>query len=191
MTVSLFYPTENLTSHHNAFGYLIPLTTPNPEQALGVFFDSDTYGLAPSEKRGTKLTVLMGGHMWGSEADVPSKEECVRRARAMLERHLGAQGRAGSSRTSNFAEGCIPQHAPSHRAVLAQTHDALLESFKGRLSVAGGSVHRRGGHARHARRLRRGVPRCRGAEGTCGGHTGLAQFKDGLDVIAVPRKGAE
>lgn len=186
MTVSLFYPTENLTSHHNAFGYLIPLTTPNPEQALGVFFDSDTYGLAPSEKRGTKLTVLMGGHMWGSEADVPSKEECVRRARAMLERHLGLKAEPELTYV-NFAEGCIPQHAPSHRAVLAQTHDALLESFKGRLSVAGGSYTAVGVMPA----MRAGYDAAchvAGAPRAHVGDTGLAQFKDGLDVIAVPRK---
>ncbi|SPN96957.1 uncharacterized protein DNG_00475 [Cephalotrichum gorgonifer] len=191
MTISLFYAEENLTSHNQAFGYLIPLTTPNPEQVLGVFFDSDTYGLSPSEKRGTKLTVLMGGHFWsgeegGESAPVPDKEECVRRAKAMLARHLGLTA-APEVTHVNFARGCIPQHSPSHRAVLSHAHDALAAEFRGRLAVAGGSYTpvgvmpaMRAGYDAACQVAGRPRPHV--------GDTGLAQFKDGLDVITVPRE---
>ena len=182
MTVSLFFSEENLTSHHQAFGYLIPLTSPNPEQVLGVFFDSDTYGLAPTEKRGTKLTVLMGGHLW-ADAPVPSKEECVQRARSMLARHLNLTATPELTYV-NFAKGCIPQHMPSHRSCLAETHTALLNSFNGRLAVAGGSYTPIGAMPA----MRAGYDAARhvaGWEQPHVGDTGLAQFKEGLDVIPV------
>lgn len=185
MTVSFFFPQEDLTAHHQAFGYLIPLTTPNPEQVLGVFFDSDTYGLAPQEKRGTKLTVLMGGHLW-SGSPVPSKDECVERARTMLARHLKLTATPEVTHV-NFAKGCIPQHGPAHRSILADAHTALLDSFRGRLAVAGGSYTPVGVMPA----MRAGYDAARHVAGWAQPHvgdTGLAQFKDGLDVIQVPRE---
>lgn len=183
MTVSFFFPQQNLTAHHQAFGYLIPLTTPNPEQALGVFFDSDTYGLAPSEKRGTKLTVLMGGHLW-SGSSIPSEEECVKRARSMLTRHLGLTATPELTHV-HLAKGCIPQHTPSHRSNLAKSHATLQDTFNGRLAVAGGSYTPVGAMPA----MRAGYDAARHVAGWPQPHvgdTGLAQFKDGLDVIRVP-----
>lgn len=191
-TVSFFFADPDLTSKLGAFGYLVPLTSrTNHEQMLGMFFDSDTYGLRDDEKRGTKVTILMGGHFWSDSAPdaLPSEDECVRRARAILARHLGLT-RDPELVHANLARGCIAQHVVSHRATLAGAHDALASAFAGRLAVAGGSYTAvgvmpamRAGYDAARQLAGRGYVEHVGA-------TGLAQFarKQGADVIAVPRE---
>jgi len=187
-TVSLYYPDTALTAKYNGFGYLLPQSTPNPEEALGVFFDSDTYGFQPGEKPGTKLTVLMGGHFWSDRPSdtIPSEEECISRGRAIMGRHLGI-ARDPDLVHVNLAKGCIPQHVVGHRAMLARTHEALGNGFKGRLAVAGGSYTAvgvmpaiRAGYDVACHVARKAMPHV--------GDTGLAQFASPLDVLEVERK---
>ena len=191
-TVSFFFPQPNLTTNLTGFGYLVPLTSPNPEQILGMFFDSDTYGLHDDEKRGTKVTVLMGGHFWSelSEQEMPGEEECVRRARQVLARHVGITQKPEMTHVG-LASGCIPQHVVSHRATMTAADEALRSQFKGTLAVAGGSYTAVG--VMPAMRAGYDVA-CEvagvGERGETVGDTGLAQFRgrQGADVIAVPRE---
>jgi oxygen-dependent protoporphyrinogen oxidase len=184
--VSFYYPETNLTAKFNGFGYLLPQSTPNPEEALGVFFDSDTYGLQPGEKPGTKLTVLMGGHFWDSASSIPSEAECVSRGLAIMKRHL-AITRDPDLIHVNLAMGCIPQHVIGHRAILARTHEALDKRFKGRLALAGGSYTAvgvmpaiRAGYDVACHVARKALPHV--------GDTGLAQFTRPAEVVEVERK---
>ncbi|KAF5023155.1 hypothetical protein F66182_4788 [Fusarium sp. NRRL 66182] len=146
MTVNLWFPQENLKPP--GFGYLIPNSVApevNPEHALGVFFDSDVQTRSKDEPAGTKLFVLMGGHYY-DRPDVipPSEEEAINQARNLLERHLGIPRHLSGHASANFARECIPQHFVGHQDRLRDAHKELLQNFKGRLAVAGGSFTRIG-----------------------------------------------
>lgn len=148
MVVNLFYPKEIQKPRGQGLGYLIPRTVApemNPERALGVFFDSDVNGWEPDEpKGGTKLTVLMGGHYYGTELDPPSEDEAIRQAKAVLERHLGIPHDTPAFATARLAKNCIPQANVGHGHRLMRARAALTTDFGGRLAVAGGAYSRIG-----------------------------------------------
>lgn len=145
MTVNLWYPVENIKPA--GFGYLIPRSVTqenNPERALGVFFDSDVATTrSEDEPPGTKLFVLMGGHYYDpadkDAVKVPSEEEAIEQAKAVVERHLGIPRDAPCHAMSRLAKDCIPQHFVGHRDLMASADKQLQASFGGKLSVAGGS----------------------------------------------------
>ncbi|KAL6692539.1 hypothetical protein J3F84DRAFT_383066 [Trichoderma pleuroticola] len=146
MTVNIWYPQTNLKPP--GFGYLIPLSVPpeqNPERALGVFFDSDVGVRGPDEPAGTKLFVLMGGHYYDSNKEhgptvrVPSEEEAIQQAKAVLERHLGIPQSTPCFAMARLASECIPQYSRGHQDTMAAADQELHDGFKGRLAVAGGS----------------------------------------------------
>ncbi|KAL6823823.1 hypothetical protein V8C40DRAFT_246515 [Trichoderma camerunense] len=146
MTVNIWYPQTNLKPP--GFGYLIPLSVPeeqNPERALGVFFDSDVGVRGPDEPAGTKLFVLMGGHYYDSKKEhgptvrVPSEEEAIQQAKAVLERHLGIPQSTPCFAMARLASECIPQYNRGHQDTMAAADQELHDGFKGRLAVAGGS----------------------------------------------------
>lgn len=153
MTVNLYFHTPNL--HPPGFGYLIPLATPitqNPEMALGVVFDTayaPHHSMADAEfghhvgpaqdtvsKRGTKITVMLGGHYWDGWPVYPSKDEGIQMARSLVERHLGIT-EAPVAAAANLQSECIPQYTVGHEARIRRTHEALKRRYKGRLRVAG------------------------------------------------------
>ncbi|QYS99057.1 Protoporphyrinogen oxidase [Trichoderma simmonsii] len=146
MTVNIWYPQTNLKPP--GFGYLIPLSVPpeqNPERALGVFFDSDVGVRGPDEPAGTKLFVLMGGHYYDSKKEhgptvrVPSEEEAIQQAKAVLERHLGIPQSTPCFAMARLASECIPQYNRGHQDTMAAADQEIHDNFKGRLAVAGGS----------------------------------------------------
>ncbi|KAL7942386.1 hypothetical protein V8C42DRAFT_154883 [Trichoderma barbatum] len=146
MTVNIWYPQTNLKPP--GFGYLIPLSVPpeqNPERALGVFFDSDVGVKGPDEPAGTKLFVLMGGHFYddkkkhGPTVPIPSEEEAIQQAKALLERHLGIPQSTPCFAMARLASECIPQYDSGHQDSMAAADQELRDGFKGRLAVAGGS----------------------------------------------------
>lgn len=156
MTVNLYYKTPDM--HPPGFGYLIPLATPaeqNPENALGVVFD-DSYstGLAdldPEVKlhnppihdsvngRGTKLTVIIGGHYWSDWTSYPSKEEGIKMAKEVVKRHLKITEEPLVS-ASTLQLDCIPRYAVGHHDRVAETHKWLMDRFSGRVKAAGSWV---------------------------------------------------
>ncbi|KAL6791762.1 hypothetical protein J3E68DRAFT_50764 [Trichoderma sp. SZMC 28012] len=146
MTVNIWYPQTNLKPP--GFGYLIPLSVPeeqNPERALGVFFDSDVGVKGPNEPAGTKLFVLMGGHYYDTKKEhgptvrVPSEEEAIQQAKAVLERHLGIPQSTPCFAMARLASECIPQYNRGHQDTMAAADQEIHDIFKGRLAVAGGS----------------------------------------------------
>ncbi|KAL1872298.1 hypothetical protein VTK73DRAFT_1647 [Phialemonium thermophilum] len=166
--VNLWYPTPNLNAPYNGFGYLIPQSAPasnNPEQALGVLFDSDREAVqyryedispssSPSSSSpetpttttgdtlpGTKLTVMMGGHYWNDvpASFIPDNETAVIAARAVVARHLGIT-EPPSAASAKLCRACIPQPTVSRGPDLLRRCDRrLAELFDGRLAVAGPS----------------------------------------------------
>lgn len=138
--------------------------------------------------RGTKLTVMLGGHWWEGwnvESDLPDEQSAIRMARSVLERHLGIMDRPLVAK-ARLARNAIPQYQVGYHRAMGMVHEKLLEDFGGRLRVAGpafqGAV---------------GVNDCVKAatslalalkEGWDGdGRTGLEAFKDG-DGAGVGRE---
>ena len=149
MTVNFYYRTPDL--HPPGFGYLIPLATSleqNPERALGVVFDTsysassagDEEIIGPMQdtvsKRGTKLTVMLGGHYWDGWDSYPTEEEGLQMAKSLLKRHLNITEEPAASAV-NLAKNCIPQYTVGYEDKLKNIHAELLDRFSGRLRVAG------------------------------------------------------
>ena len=102
-------------------------TTPRPSQ--------DT-------ARGTKLTVMLGGHWWDGwdpMSDLPNEESAIEMARAVLERHLGIIDVPLVAK-ARLARNAIPQYQVGYHQAMGQVHWKLLEAFGSRLRVAGPSV---------------------------------------------------
>lgn len=149
MTVSLYFRTPNL--HPPGFGYLIPLGTPleqNPERALGVVFDTSYSADSTTSEdmqgplqdtvsaRGTKLTVMLGGHYWSGWPVFPSEVEGKQMARSILERHLGIIEEPAAI-SVNLQADCIPQYTVGHEDRVKSIHQKILTNYAGKLRVAG------------------------------------------------------
>ncbi|KIW03155.1 protoporphyrinogen oxidase [Verruconis gallopava] len=149
--VNLFYTQPNLLPI-SGFGYLIPQATPlenNPELALGVVFDSDVVPLGqdklevldtsrPEQPRGTKITVMLGGHWYNAFDSIPDKELALQHAKSVVKRHLGIKAEPAVTMV-NQQHDCIPQYTVGHTRRLRSAHSELLRRFGGRLKVAGSS----------------------------------------------------
>ncbi|KAF2114066.1 hypothetical protein BDV96DRAFT_495457 [Lophiotrema nucula] len=146
MTVALYYATANLNHPHRGFGYLLPQTLShdqNPENALGVIFDSDKI-VNQDNTPGTRICVMLGGHHWSSLSRLPTEEEGICRAKALLKRHLGIMEEPVRVITRLEREA-IPQYQVGHFDVLRKAHE-LLKEYDGRMRVAGNCYHGIGVH---------------------------------------------
>ncbi|THZ70271.1 Protoporphyrinogen oxidase [Aureobasidium pullulans] len=152
MTVNLYYRTPNL--HPSGFGYLIPLGIPidqNPERALGVTFDTAYAAGTPGDEdfvgpmqdtvsnRGTKVTVMLGGHYWDGWSSHPSNDEGLQMAQSIMERHLGVTEKP-AAHSVNLNYNCIPQYTVGFEDRVSKFHDELSLRYSGRLRVAGNWV---------------------------------------------------
>lgn len=147
--VNLYFQNPNLVPVRG-FGYLIPKTVApelNPEQGLGVIFDSETslpaeyagiWHDAPVEALGTKLTVMMGGHYWKGRTAYPSAKEALQNAQSLIKRHLGIVDYPAITQVSTQVNA-IPQYTVGHHDRMAFGHELLKMYFNGRLAVAGSS----------------------------------------------------
>ena len=139
MVVNLYFSNPDILPVHG-FGYLIPRSVPyaeNPERALGVVFDSDAT-IGQDGARGTKVTVMLGGHWWDEWDSYPDEDEGARMAKAILGRHLGISVEPEAIRVS-LQRDCIPQYTVGHHNRLSRGSGQLEENFRGRLRVAGNS----------------------------------------------------
>lgn len=86
--------------------------------------------------RGTKVTVMLGGHWWDGWPAYPSEKEGLEMARSVLSRQLliHQQPQAWSV---NLQKDCIPQYTVGHDERLKQAHAGLARQYQGRLRVAG------------------------------------------------------
>ncbi|KAI2013466.1 oxygen-dependent protoporphyrinogen oxidase [Ophidiomyces ophidiicola] len=138
MTVNLYFKSSNLVPVHG-FGYLIPRSIPleqNPERALGVVFMSDS-NIGQDTARGTKLTVMLGGHWWShwEDSELPSEEKGIEMARKLLKRHLQITEEPVVAR-AKLMKQAIPQYTVGHATRMADLHEILMQEAPG-LKVAG------------------------------------------------------
>ncbi|KAI0117103.1 hypothetical protein F4814DRAFT_439621 [Daldinia grandis] len=138
MVVNLWFPTPDLLRGKRGFGYLVPTTTPdNDECLLGVLFDSEIE--MRSERPGTKLTVMLGGHYWDGWTQYPTEEMGRAMALQAVQRHLGIPVDEEPISYVRLCRECLPQHYVGHRERMSAAHYELLAAFHGRLTVAGPS----------------------------------------------------
>ncbi|KAI0382092.1 Protoporphyrinogen oxidase [Hypomontagnella monticulosa] len=138
MVVNLWFPNPDLLADNHGFGYLVPTSTPNNDDCiLGVLFDSDldTY----DKRRGTKLTVMMGGHHWDGWTSYPTEEMAQEMALQAVRRHLRIDPNERVFASAKLCRDCLPQHYVGHRQRMRDAHHELQAAFHGRLSVAGPS----------------------------------------------------
>ena len=122
------------------FGYLIPQSVPfeqNVERALGVVFGPYARDTAP----GTKLTVMLGGHWWDGWHALPTDDEAVAMAKAVLARHLRIPVDGFAYTAVVDAPRCIPQYTLGHADRVADLHAALRREHQGRLRVVSTDTH--------------------------------------------------
>lgn len=196
--VNLFYPKPNLKPP--GVGYLIPTgidwKKENPHGALGVLFDSDREALTSTngQARGTNLTVMMGGHLWGAfdprdPKEWPSEDSCIEAAKELVQRHLKISPDEPVFASTKKCVECIPQHYVGHRTRMAAAHAELEKRFGGRLAVAGGS-YTNPGVAPSMRAARDVAMQIAGeAQGKKKsahvGKTGLAKFADSMRLDSM------
>jgi oxygen-dependent protoporphyrinogen oxidase len=179
MVVNLYYTNPDLIPVEG-FGYLIPRSIPweqNPERALGVIFDS---ALAKERSnKGTKVTVMLGGHWWDDFTSYPDEAEGAAMAKAVLKRHLKIEDEPDAVLVGLQRE-CIPQYTVGHDKRMAEAHHQL-KAFNGKLSVAGNSYT--GVGLNDCIRAARDVAFEISRTGRTNGVTGLEQFLDKKYVL--------
>ena len=139
MVVNLYFA-DPFILPEQGFGYLIPRSIPfnqNPECALGVVFDSDAI-TGQDTAKGTKVTVMLGGHWWDGFESYPDEAEGAAMAKAVLRRHLKIDAEPAAMNVALQRE-CIPQYTVGHEARMKSAHSELKTAFKGKLAVAGNS----------------------------------------------------
>jgi len=87
-------------------------------------------------ERGTKLTVMLGGHWWDGWPSYPDDKEGLELAKSLLRRHLGITEEPEASQV-NVQKDCIPQYTVGHEDRLKTAHNNLWREYKGRLRVVG------------------------------------------------------
>lgn len=88
------------------------------------------------KERGTKLTVMLGGHHWDGWPAFPDEKEGLGLARSLLERHLGIKEEPEAYQV-NLQYDCIPQYTVGHEQRLKTAHNNIWREYRGRLRVAG------------------------------------------------------
>jgi protoporphyrinogen/coproporphyrinogen III oxidase len=88
--------------------------------------------------RGTKLTVMMGGHWWSDwkESDIPTEEKAVNMAQRVLKRHLNID-EIPSVAKARLNKDCIPAYPVGYPEDMSTIHQSLIDSYRGRFKVVG------------------------------------------------------
>ncbi|KAJ3330679.1 oxygen-dependent protoporphyrinogen oxidase [Blyttiomyces sp. JEL0837] len=124
----------------DGFGFLVPSS--EPSDILGVVFDSCALPEQDSPSmKSTRLTVMMGGHMFQKKFGDPTKvshQHLLNVAMAGVKKGLGIEGKPLLSKVTVQKE-CIPQYTVGHQELLKKIHDSLLRHTDGRLAVVGAS----------------------------------------------------
>ena len=88
------------------------------------------------DQRGTKVTVMLGGHWWNDWPVFPDEQEGLALAQSVLERQLGIKQEPEAWQV-NLQKDCIPQYTVGHEQRLKTAHNNIWRRYKGRLRVAG------------------------------------------------------
>lgn len=138
---------DNVNLDYNGFGFL----TPHPDSSyklpvpgtLGVVFDSNAMRGQEKDEKLTKLTVMMGGHMWnqafgGASVDQVDPEEVAKNAREALRVYLGIN-EAPKYSVTHILPQCIPQYLVGHESRLGELDQSMKNEYGHLLSVTGAS----------------------------------------------------
>ncbi|KAK3687109.1 oxygen-dependent protoporphyrinogen oxidase [Vermiconidia calcicola] len=88
------------------------------------------------KQRGTKVTVMLGGHYWTGWPAFPDEKEGLALAKSLLERHLAIKEEPEVWQV-NIQKDCIPQYTVGHEQRLKTAHTNLKRQYNGKLRVAG------------------------------------------------------
>lgn len=125
----------------DGFGYLVPRSTDNPDEILGMILDSSA---VPNQGSSNffKLTAMIGGPYWRGCSKFPNKEDLEARALRALEHQLGIpksqlEEQVRMTRARVLVD-TIPQYLVGHCERMHELRDAVKEQFGG-LSLVGSS----------------------------------------------------
>ncbi|CAO3620866.1 unnamed protein product [Mucor hiemalis] len=138
---------DNISLKYNGFGFL----TPHPDSeyklpipgTLGVVFDSNAMRGQEKDDKITKLTVMMGGHMWdqtfgGASVNQVDPRHVAESAREALKVYLGIQESPKYSMVHVLPQ-CIPQYSVGHESRLGELNQSMVREYGHLLSVTGAS----------------------------------------------------
>lgn len=138
---------DDVKLKYNGFGFL----TPHPDSAyklpipgtLGVVFDSNAMRGQEKDNNITKLTVMMGGHMWdqafgGASVNQVDPKEVADSAREALKVYLGIK-ETPKYNMVHILPQCIPQYVVGHESRLGELNQSMVREYGHLLSVTGAS----------------------------------------------------
>ncbi|GAV54150.1 hypothetical protein ZYGR_0AK06520 [Zygosaccharomyces rouxii] len=155
LLVNYYWPHDDLLlKGQQGFGYLVPQNRPNPEQLLGVIFDSvieknykpyyPAYTKAPltgllRKPEYTKLTVMLGGHYLQENRTTPTANTTIDAAKHALHNHLGISQEHLDNGTWKFvaAKNCLPQYFVGYPQWKQRVEQEVLDKFAGHISLGG------------------------------------------------------
>ncbi|KAJ3299484.1 hypothetical protein HK104_008756 [Borealophlyctis nickersoniae] len=122
------------------FGYLVPST--ENSDILGVVFDSCAMPEQDAgDKNVTRVTAMMGGHMFKEKfgsPDTVSKDHLLSVALETLREQVGIKASPIGARVTVNRQ-CIPQYTVGHSERLQALRDEITEQYPNLLSVTGAS----------------------------------------------------
>lgn len=120
------------------FGYLIPQSAKsNDDKVLGCVFDMKGQDSTPL----TKVTVMIGGHMWDNLKTLPTQKDLIAIARREVARRLHITDKPFIS-SANIQKKCIPQYLVGHYDRMQDLHHHIRNSeWNGKLSLAGAAFN--------------------------------------------------
>lgn len=166
--VNVYSPRKGLIpANGSGFGFLVPLLKQNPDSLLGVIYDSDTeqnvQQLFPSSEEGKntgydKITLMMGGHMYG-KTGIPSNLDRIKAIKRVLLEYLNVElqthnliirdeGSINDKKlpplanndlviSYNMHQQCIPQFHVGYEQNKAATNKLLAEELDNKISLGG------------------------------------------------------
>lgn len=130
------------------FGILVPRTEDerNPEKALGIIFDSSVQKamqplaqeIVMPEKKGSSMTVMIGGDLWTDMSDLEAKNSALN----ALRRIVGEFDTDKAVVKVSVQKNCIPQPEVGHSELTQKIHDEVAAVYGNRVRIAGMAVGR-------------------------------------------------
>ncbi|AGO10011.1 AaceriAAR021Wp [[Ashbya] aceris (nom. inval.)] len=149
--VNFYLPKKDVIADYHSFGYLTPISIPNPHKLLGVIFDSVVEGnytplFAPStarfaEGQYTKMTAMMGGHYFSQEdlQNPPSEDGIIENIKNVFKHHLHISDAdlAAAHWSVTLAKNCIPHFHVGYNQWETGLHGKINEEYGRRISLGG------------------------------------------------------
>ncbi|AAS50386.2 AAR021Wp [Eremothecium gossypii ATCC 10895] len=149
--VNFYLPKKDVIADYHSFGYLAPISIPNPHKLLGVIFDSVversyTPLFAPSTDRFaqgqyTKMTAMMGGHYFSQQdlQNPPSEDGIIQNIKNVFKRHLhiSEADLAAAHWSVTLAKNCIPHFHVGYNQWETVLRGKIQSEYGHRISLGG------------------------------------------------------